>query len=813
MEMDNNSRGRSFDRSSRNPNTLKKPRLITEEPAILRSNIKNNNNSNGNNRPIAQRQLVGFRTAAERGGDGDGDGYEPQSLSQIKQQQHQELVSQYRTALAELTFNSKPIITNLTIIAGENVQAAKAIAATICNNIVEVPSDQKLPSLYLLDSIVKNIGRDYIKHFSAKLPEVFCKAYRQADSAVHSGMQHLFGTWKGVFPPQTLQSIERELGFQSAGNGSSSVLTTSRPESQPQRPARSIHVNPKYLEARQKLQQSTREKVVASDPTPILIHSSEDTGRQDRMAAIINPQRARADPRLKLHNIQQIQRDVDSDLTHENNTAKYNNFDFGSDISSERSRNARNSFDIKHGLPNYSVPRSATSDVKLPPIKKVGGREATRSWKNSEEEEYMWDDASSIAAIPSSKRDPRLYLEPERLSTKIETSAPPRQHPHLQYQSSRLLDDLSDQGQTDADIDVRSRRQINTGLSNSRKSQLHNLRPPSPSLPIKHTPLPPYQPEPVSEPVANPMVSSSMAHPKSSVSDILGTSSSSSLLAAVSNIFANKPVPSTSSPTITNSAPNHVSSLLSTLVAKGLISANKDDNSNSPSPSPSPSPINDSPALESSVLSVSSTSSKPVPSKPVINTVTKSTAVKSTADKNTVSINEEVKGLIGLNFKADVIKEFHPNVISELIDELPHQCIICGLRFKLQERFDRHMEWHTLKNCESSTSRSWFSSSENWINGGPTPIDCTAEALEINGEMMVNADESQCVCVLCGEMFDDYYSLERNKWMFKGAVYLDLTNGLVGNNDNGVIVHVNCISENSLSDLGLANDVKVENGV
>ncbi|WJX66538.1 hypothetical protein P8452_51090 [Trifolium repens] len=65
----------------------------------------------------------------------------------------------------------------------------------------EVPSDQKLPSLYLLDNIV--------------------------DPPAHSNMRHLFGTWRGVFPPQTLQIIEKELGLTPAVNGSASAALRS----------------------------------------------------------------------------------------------------------------------------------------------------------------------------------------------------------------------------------------------------------------------------------------------------------------------------------------------------------------------------------------------------------------------------------------------------------------------------------------------------------------------------------------------------------------------------------------------------------
>lgn len=99
---------------------------------------------------------------------------------------------------------------------------------------MQVAPDRKLPLLYLLDSIVKNIGGVYLQLFSRNLVTTFRSAYENVvDEATRSAMLRLLDTWDPLFPQKTKIIRDR--------------LRVSRNTTQH---GRSIHVNPRVLSMR-----------------------------------------------------------------------------------------------------------------------------------------------------------------------------------------------------------------------------------------------------------------------------------------------------------------------------------------------------------------------------------------------------------------------------------------------------------------------------------------------------------------------------------------------------------------------------------
>ncbi|XP_013636849.1 PREDICTED: polyadenylation and cleavage factor homolog 4-like isoform X1 [Brassica oleracea var. oleracea] len=916
---------RPFDRS-RDPGPIKKPRLSDEPIRQLQS----------------QRPLGGAAASSSSRFRAGGGGREAESSSEAYEPQlvhpHYELVNQYKSALSELTFNSKPIITNLTIIAGENVHAAKAVVSTICNNIIEVPSDQKLPTLYLLDSIVKNIGRDYIKYFAARLPEVFVKAYRQVDPPMRSNMRHLFGTWKGVFHPQILQQIEKELGFNARSDGSAAAVTTGRTDLQSQRPPNSIHVNPKYLE-RQRLQQSGRTKVMVTDVPDIASNLTRDPDRLERVSStasgglwagpakvntIRRPQKDSLSEPLYEKDMESISEEYEyaSDLPHNSRSVVkkvgpritddgsgkqwYEAMSRGPDLISDQ----REGLHTKSRVSNYATARLENSESSGP-SRNIGV--PYDSWKNSEEEEFMWDMHSRVSETDVATINPKIEFqasdESERLESKNHllkrprysavdprldpvnsysreqkdssilgpwTSSPRSLHDSEVFPSISAASNAARKGiQPQSRIassgilpisgpvsDKQSKQNVSkqdSGRAHSltqrdprasrfpAKSQSESVRPLSSSSQFKNTNTLELPDSSLVEKFDS----------KSTAENTRGQANMNDLLAAVmkSGILSNnatcggskeemsqngadpraltlsavskdKTLPTSAAGAVSltdvtsaqtskekSKASDPISSLLSSLVSKGLISASKTElPSLAQCAAPSVSQDHSPDHSTSSSMSVVPSDAQPV----VLVKKDPSTAPKVAPVE---TAKPEPENLIGLKFRADKIRELHPSVISSLFDDLPHLCTSCGVRLKQKEELDRHVEeLHDKKKLElsgaNSKCRVWFPKADDWIAEKSRELEPEYEEVLSESESAgedapaVAADENQSACILCGEMFEDYFSQEMDQWMFKGASYLAIPPD--ESEANGPIVHAACLTKSSLPGLGVGNAIKQE---
>ncbi|KAM9332766.1 LOW QUALITY PROTEIN: pre-mRNA cleavage complex 2 protein Pcf11-like [Pholidichthys leucotaenia] len=145
---------------------------------------------------------------------------------------------EYQSSLEDLTFNSKPHINMLTVLAEENLSFTKDIVAIIEAQISKVPPEQKLPVLYLVDSIVKNVGGEYLEVFAKNLIASFICVFEKVDENTRKSLFKLRSTWDDVFSLKKLLALD--------------VRVNSLDPAWPIKPLppnvnASIHVNPKFL--------------------------------------------------------------------------------------------------------------------------------------------------------------------------------------------------------------------------------------------------------------------------------------------------------------------------------------------------------------------------------------------------------------------------------------------------------------------------------------------------------------------------------------------------------------------------------------
>ncbi|KAG9064158.1 hypothetical protein KI688_003345 [Linnemannia hyalina] len=157
-----------------------------------------------------QHQPAQQRQQQQHGGGGAGAGGGGQNREPVDPFQARQL---YRNELATLTFNSKPIITSLTISAGENASVSKVIVQTIEERLRTAPANQKLPTLYLIDSILKNVGGPYLNLFARTIVTLFLDAYAVVDTSAKASFEKVLGTWPNwtsqLFPKELISKIEQ----------------------------------------------------------------------------------------------------------------------------------------------------------------------------------------------------------------------------------------------------------------------------------------------------------------------------------------------------------------------------------------------------------------------------------------------------------------------------------------------------------------------------------------------------------------------------------------------------------------------------
>ncbi|OWF46603.1 uncharacterized protein LOC110455499 isoform X2 [Mizuhopecten yessoensis] len=194
-----------------------------------------------------------------------------------------EVINDYQSSLVDLTCNSKPLINMLTMLAEENEQYATHIVEVIETHINQASEKKKLPSLYLIDSIVKNLPKTtYPSLFSHNIVSVFCGMFEKVDEKTRQCMFKVRQTWNEIFPNRKLYAVDVRVNLVDPA-----WPVTAQPPVES-----SIHVNPKFLAAKQ---QKEEEEILEDDD--LIIH---DTVTEEQEALMRQQLIAKQQELLKL---------------------------------------------------------------------------------------------------------------------------------------------------------------------------------------------------------------------------------------------------------------------------------------------------------------------------------------------------------------------------------------------------------------------------------------------------------------------------------------------------------------------------------
>ncbi|KAK8723487.1 hypothetical protein OTU49_011736 [Cherax quadricarinatus] len=220
-----------------------------------------------------------------------------------------EVAEEYRSSLKDLMINSKPLITMLTMLADENRPHAAVIVKVIEEHIQEVSGAQKLPVMYLIDSIMKNVGQDYIKLFGHNIINTFSCVFEKVDERTRKKLYELRHTWNEVFPKSRLYGLDVKVqSLDPAWPLPTGLAITSQSTSKP-----NIHINPNIIKSRQaksdiKLVKAEPEKPVVSSTIhvdPRRVHQVLPVVAASNPVATQDPRRVgdtTRDPRLIVEN-------------------------------------------------------------------------------------------------------------------------------------------------------------------------------------------------------------------------------------------------------------------------------------------------------------------------------------------------------------------------------------------------------------------------------------------------------------------------------------------------------------------------------